>query len=465
MSKILLLVMLLLQSTYYNPINYPDNNGYEQAEKKAFELRSPNEWDSVMNGAQFKQGVFNTTLSNQFTKTARGLTENQSYNFTVQGSVYWDGNNVMTQIGFTSANPGEYEMISSQHRYLGINKDSGFFYNDGSIRTLVTPDKLTVGWNVITLMMHNVNGTGEILGSIQPKDSTKAFAFVIPNTNFANNVTIQSNNPNDQVKSLKYLSLSTNSDKLLLPQIEGSTNFHTAFRMTVNGVSTIAHIPASYSNTSKNKYVIFFHGSTGSADQLWTADNQNKVLQALLDDGYVVIASDYTSNINWGNAQSQTDTLDLINNYKKYLNLEDQPYVYATSMGGITALNAISKKIIIPKAAVLIYPVTNLKNMFQGGFKDQIKTAYSISNDYEFDTKTKGLDPVNDADVSVFSHVPFRVYSSYQDTLVPRTENTDKLKSKVISVNGSIDVIDSIGEHGDVSNFKPIEILNFFAKY
>lgn len=234
---------------------------------------------------------------------------------------------------------------------------------------------------------------------------------------------------------------------------------------TVNGIHTMAEIPTNYQPLKKNKYVIVFHGAGGAIVDFWNNPLHKSMIDSFVNAGYIVIGSDYSNILNWGNPDSVKQTQDLISYYRQVFKLEDQPYVYMSSMGGATALNAMAHGVIKPKAVIGEFPVMNLSNMYMTNFKSQIDTAYGIGSANSYSSATKGYDPVNDNEGSVFATIPFKIWSSYSDTVVVRTQNADMFAQKVNTAGGNVQIVTSTGDHGDASNFDPQTATDFFNKY
>jgi hypothetical protein len=344
-----------------------------------------------------------------------------------------------------------------------------FLYWNGANTILVAPSGLTNGWYLVTVFFIQ----SSVIISLQKEGNTQCQSWgFTDNTVSIYNIYCEVYYASDKIKNLRYVGINDVNPQLLPTVFHNTKNFHTGLQMGVNGVNTIAHLPANYNPTVKNKCVIFFHGSGGSAKDLWLYTSENSLLTGLLNAGYVVIASDYTSNKCWGNPQSQTDIDNLITQYKKYLNIEDKFYLLLESMGGITGFNAIAHcqnlNIYNVNAIVGIYPTANLEALYNNGtgsLAPDIATAYGITDSSQFQTKTSGYDPLNDNDGKGFARIPMLFWSSYGDTVVPRISNSDAWSAKMNGLGGNVVVNTSTGNHGDTSNFVPSAVVDFFNKY
>jgi acetyl esterase/lipase len=230
----------------------------------------------------------------------------------------------------------------------------------------------------------------------------------------------------------------------------------------INGVDSVIYVPSGYNSEIPNKFIIFFHGAGGGAYDLLQNDPlHNSMLKAFLKSGYILIGSDYSTIQNWGNESSLSETKQMLVYYRSKFNLEDNPYVYMSSMGGSTALNAIAHGIINPKAVVAVSPVTNLNDMYIGQFQSSLNLAYHSQDVTEFNKASVGYNPVDD-DPVVFLKIPMLIWDSDSDTVVNKKQNTDLLKERVNKIGGNVNVVETSGEHGDISNFDPEKALEFF---
>ncbi|MGZ6316998.1 MAG: alpha/beta hydrolase family protein [Anaerolineales bacterium] len=188
------------------------------------------------------------------------------------------------------------------------------------------------------------------------------------------------------------------------------------------------------------------------------------MVNALVQAGYVVIASDYKNQSCWGNAQCVTDIAAVQKLWKAYLNLLPAPYVIAESMGGIVTWNAMAHGALSPIAVVGIYPACNLSNMYARGpgpFYQGIQTDYNFSSPGGYAVATAGYDPML-VPASEFTKVPILMWASYSDTSVVRADNEDRFAARINAAGGNAIINPSTGNHGDRSNFAPSVVLKFF---
>lgn len=94
-----------------------------------------------------------------------------------------------------------------------------------------------------------------------------------------------------------------------------------------------------------------------------------------------------------------------------------------------------------------------------------IATAYGITDDSQFESKTAGYDVVNDYDGSVYKDIPMMFWASNSDTMISKAQNTTLFASKVNAAGGNVTVVNSTGDHGDSSNYDGQAVLDFFNQH
>jgi pimeloyl-ACP methyl ester carboxylesterase len=234
-----------------------------------------------------------------------------------------------------------------------------------------------------------------------------------------------------------------------------------------NGVETYALIPPNYDPSVPSRWVLFDHGLGQTGLDISTNPCDSVVVEALLKANYVVIASDYKIQDCWGNAQCVIDIAAVQKRWKEHLNLTPYPYVIAQSMGGIVTWNAISHSALSPRAVVGIFPACSLSNMYDnatGPFYLEIQSDYGFSSPSGYAAATAGYDPML-APASDFTSFPILMWASYSDTVVVRSQNEDPFAAQVNAAGGHVVIKTSDGNHGDISNFDPQAVLDFFEKY
>jgi len=247
----------------------------------------------------------------------------------------------------------------------------------------------------------------------------------------------------------------------------GSQSFPVTQLIDANGVLTYGIVPPGYRPGVASPWVLYNHGSGQSGRDISTNRHDRCLVNPLVQAGYVVIASDYNVQNCWGNSQCDTDIAAVQERWKGYLNLRAAPYVIAESMGGIVTWNAIAHGTLSPLAVVGIYPACSLSNMYAGGtgpFYPVIQSDYDFSSPSGYATATAGYDPMLDPP-SDFTAFPILLWASYSDTTVVRSHNENPFAFQVNAAGGNVIVNTSTGNHGDVSNFDPQAVLEFFEAH
>lgn len=231
-----------------------------------------------------------------------------------------------------------------------------------------------------------------------------------------------------------------------------------------NGVTLNLVLPANFDPSRTYPWVIFNHGAGQLGSAIATGDPNTQGLAAALSAaGYVVVSSNYRTQNCWGNQACVEDIRNLYDAFTQKLHLEARPFVIGTSMGGIVSWNAIIHGDFVPQAVVGIFPACNLPDMYNNpSFARDIQKDYGFTNRSNFAIATKGFDPVGSENLEPLTKFPILMWSSYGDQAVKKTANADLLASKVNALGGSASVITTTGDHGDISNFQPDALVNFF---
>ena len=236
-------------------------------------------------------------------------------------------------------------------------------------------------------------------------------------------------------------------------------------RTDLNGVSTWAIVPDSYSYDKSKAYpwIIYDHGFGQTINSITANPPQSSFVQSLVTAGYVVIASEYRNLACWGDMQCAEDIANLQALWRSHLNLTPQPYVIGESMGGIVTWNAISHGTVKPLAVVGIYPVCSLANMYtKAEFVPTIQSAYGFDSPEGYSTATAGFDPLL-TPPRTFTGFPILIWASYSDHTVSRSKNEDPFAAAINAAGGNVTLRTSHGGHGDPSNFDAPAVISFFS--
>jgi len=421
-----------------------------------------------------------------------GPTTNAKLDYSFQALMLWDTTQTDECIGGTLGGSSGTILTGASNQYYVCFAPAGFVSQLGTTTTTLVPGPSLVKGDWYLVDFYGVNGnawtsispalTGGITSSTSITTSTtsktQALLFLlgaIPHTvNGLNNIQIQSYNSKDQIKALRYVAGSDAAGTFDIPNFPHSINFPTfAYFQVASGtgtglVNTYAIVPKNYLPGEQRPWVIYNHGSLQTGVAIFSG-SQNTVVDALIQNGYIVIASDYNSTTCWGNAACVQDIANEQAQYKAVLNLSSDPYVIMESMGGMVTLNSIYYGALKPKAVVGWYPVYSLGGIYtgtggSGSFNSAIQVAYNFTSPTQYATATAGYDPALDP-IGVFSSIPIDIWCSPSDVTVFCVDNGELLAQRINAAGGSATYNVSSGLHGDASNFNPIAVVNFFNSH
>lgn len=233
-------------------------------------------------------------------------------------------------------------------------------------------------------------------------------------------------------------------------------------QVDANGVSTWAVLPPSYDPRLASPWIIYNHGFGEDINWILTHAPESSLVQALVQAGFVVTATEYRNIDCWGNAECAEDIANLQALWRSKLSLAPQPFVVGESMGGIVTWNAISHGTLRPVAAVGIYPACSLAAMYANEtFAPSIQVAYGFTSSSEYPESTSGFDPLL-SPPSKFAGFPIQIWASYSDRVVVRSQNEDAFAHGINAAGGEVIIHTSLGDHGDPSNFDAPAVISFF---
>jgi predicted esterase len=213
---------------------------------------------------------------------------------------------------------------------------------------------------------------------------------------------------------------------------------------TVNGTSVVLLRP----ETKTNRLVLYLHGSGDQANVI-EEEQVAPLTEEFLRNGFAVAASTGGSENNYGNPRSVADSVALARRtgYKHI-------YILAQSMGGIGGVELIDK--LHPVAWAGIFPVCNLHNLWAiGNGTAEIEEAWGPG------PPPKRVSPVTAKDVK---GLPVLMFASHEDTSVPIAQNAETCKRWMTKGGAHVKLVETVGEHGDPSNFQPARLTQFFLK-
>jgi predicted esterase len=215
------------------------------------------------------------------------------------------------------------------------------------------------------------------------------------------------------------------------------------------GYSSVNGTPALVLRPKKptNRLVLYIHGSGSQADVL-EEEQLAPTVHALLRRGFAVAASNGGGEYNWGSAESVQDSVRLAERtgYKHV-------YILAQSMGGIGGVELIDR--LHPVAWAGIFPVCDARSIWNLGDE-----AAEIEAVWGPGPPPGRISPVKARDVK---GMPIMMFSSPEDTVVPKKENADRCAAWMRREGAHVTVVQTTGQHGDPSNFQPGRLSSFFA--
>jgi hypothetical protein len=440
-----------------------------QGDRHAFDLYNAGEWDAVLNPS-FSGGTWVSATPGTIAKMARGITYGTSdyKSYVYQGLLWYSGSNVASELCMTNSTKGTIA-TAEQRMCLGFT-GAGFIQDTEGKQTVLVPPASLIAGNWYTVTMWNLGGstwTASLLMAT-PGSTLGGFTFItgisaIPEpTNFQ----VESTGATDIQKNIRYAVGGEAQFTFMIPMAKNAPNIPTLVELLdANSTATWALIPASYRPGVPSRWVIFNHGYNESGQGITNEGGHQTLTNALVQAGYVVIASDYASSNCMGNHQCVIDVGLLQKLWSQYLDLTPRPYAIGESMGGIVTWNAIANGTLHPRAVVGIYPICNLAAVYADSTNSYLQTAitasYAITNINPYAIATSGYNPMLDP-MTDFTSFPILMWSSYSDVTVYRTTNEDPFAAAINAAGGNAVIHTSTGTHRDISNFDPPAVVDFF---
>ncbi|WP_166509535.1 S9 family peptidase [Blastococcus sp. TF02-8] len=204
---------------------------------------------------------------------------------------------------------------------------------------------------------------------------------------------------------------------------------------------------------SNGRLVVYAHGAGQTVDQLLAVGDRGRsdLVAGLVEAGYTVAASDAHGDA-WGNDISVADYQALVALAREET-ATSTVFLIGESMGGLPAARLTAPGVLDDVRALAgVYPVCDVSSMLTA-FGPSIQAAGGSAPQALLDE----LSPV-DLDGSV----PLIAWASDQDTLVAKVRNAAVCAQQVREGGGTAVLVDTIGEHGDASNFRLDQIQAFF---
>lgn len=248
-----------------------------------------------------------------------------------------------------------------------------------------------------------------------------------------------------------------NTQLVSATRIALSATFNTT-SLAIGGVNTNYLVP---NNVPLSGTFVMYHHGAGETETAWTSDALKfGTRESLLAQGHILSASAAAGD-NWGNTAG-------LNAYAAQWTDVQTRYApsklvfYSQSMGGETGLLTIAAATMPVRGWYGVFPACNLAEEYSLSFTTAINTAYNIPGGGTYAVQTAGHDPVL-LSGSLFT-IRMRFTGSTADGTVPVTQNAVQMQTLVSPTALESFLLQSIGAHGDTSNFIPSDVVSFFAR-
>jgi alpha-beta hydrolase superfamily lysophospholipase len=199
--------------------------------------------------------------------------------------------------------------------------------------------------------------------------------------------------------------------------------------------------------------VLYLHGFGEDAESLLGGEDQARIVERLVTDGYVVAASDAHLDV-FGNAASQQDHVDLAAELTRRYGTS-RTFLLAESMGGVAGLQLLAAdRIPHLLGMAAISPLTDLDVASLSPYEPIVRQAYG------------GRLPVGAENPAALSAESFRgdhirFYLAAEDDVTVSADNADPLAARLQGI-ADVSVVPCEGGHVDPSCFQPDDLAAWF---
>jgi pimeloyl-ACP methyl ester carboxylesterase len=226
----------------------------------------------------------------------------------------------------------------------------------------------------------------------------------------------------------------------------------------IGGEATRIAYPKGSNGYNGLNVVIYFHGNGEDENSCFTQVDEKRITDQFLQSGWLV-ASSNGSGSGWGNQASIDAYYSLYVHLLSSYNVQKVIFI-GQSMGALTSLNLLATGSVNVAGWYGIYPATNLRYAYDNGFSSIIESSYGFSGSGGYDAATSGHDP-NLKTSSSFPYIWYRMTASYDDTVIPRANNSDLFQTKMGGNSIESYIVTHTGNHGDPSAFVNFDALTF----
>jgi hypothetical protein len=223
---------------------------------------------------------------------------------------------------------------------------------------------------------------------------------------------------------------------------------------TINGQTAGIALPDDYYSAPGNRDIIIYHRGVGETVADLQFDPKGGVIAALHAAGYLIATVGTTPSNNFGNDDSFTQYGALLTWLLANTTNTGLAGVLSQSGGGPSGIRQYLYGSSAIKAWYGIYPMTNLAWATVAGF--------GPSGAYGGGSYAAG-DP-HQMPAADFAGKRFRATHSPDDLIVTKADNTDALRTQVLSQVAEFVVVVSSGDHGDASSFQPTDVVDYFDR-
>lgn len=223
--------------------------------------------------------------------------------------------------------------------------------------------------------------------------------------------------------------------------------------------STVA-APTALVDGAPIRLVIAFHG-TGGSDGTMDSGNGAIVRDALLDEGYVVVAANLGGNT-WGNAEAMGFLSNLYDWCSTLWEVTDTVLFGQSQGGGVAWVSTRRGLFPTLRGVVGVAPAINFQWVSDSGSSSPaIRTAYgadastfaALSADYAPFSGTR----------DDYAGVHFKLWASPDDTTTPNNLHANRFVSLGLAAKAaSIEVVTVTGAHLSAEHYVPADVVSFY---
>lgn len=236
------------------------------------------------------------------------------------------------------------------------------------------------------------------------------------------------------------------------------------YQTTIDGQNAVVIVPPGLSGLTPMPLVIYCHGAGDDALSATHGPSHEDIYTALAAEGILVGA---VTSTGVGNDENLAGIYGFYEWICENWTVSSVAFM-AQSMGGVVsqlALTGLGGTYPDLKGFLGIYPVSNLAVFYENPtYETAINAAYDIPGGGNYATQTAGHDPVL-IDADEYPNIRYRYYGSEADGTVPADDHAELMVDKLADTDTvELEFVETIGVHGDPSNFRAAEMVAFFLR-